>query len=449
MGSSLVEQLADALGDVAFDHDPDIVDSYRRDHCAVVPAGMPLAVAHPTSTAEVADVLRVASRFGLPVVVRGAGSGLTGAANAADGCIVLSTARMTSVVDLDERDLVMRVQPGAITADVKAAAAARGLFYPPDPASAAYCSIGGNVATNAGGLCCIKYGTTREYVLGMEVVLADGTVETFGRRSVKGVSGLDLTALMVGSEGTLGVITEITLRLVPPPDPPVTAVAYFGRLDDAASAVAALAHARIRPSLLEIMDRASIEAVEAVGSFGLDTTAEALLLAQLDVRGADVGALTDVFVRSGASDVFATDDPADADAFLAARRMVHPALERSGLLLLDDVAVPLSNVGRLIAEAAAISDRYGLRVATFGHAGDGNLHPTIVYDDGQEDVATAAFAAIIESALSLGGTITGEHGVGALKRRFLGREHGVTSMRLQHQIRALFDPDGRFVPWLN
>lgn len=446
---SLVEQLADALGGVAFDHDPEIVDAYRRDHCAVVPAGMPLVVAHPTSTSEVVTVVQAASRLGIAVVVRGAGSGLTGAANAADGCIVLSTARMTSIVELDERDLIMRVQPGAITADVKTTAAALGLYYPPDPASAAYCSIGGNVATNAGGLCCIKYGTTREYVLGMEVVLADGTVETFGRRSVKGVSGLDLTALMVGSEGTLGVITEITLRLVPPPDPPVTAVGYFGRLDDAASAVAALAHARIRPSLLEIMDRASITAVERVGSFGLDTTAEALLLAQLDVRGADVDALTDVFARSGAGAVFATDDPTDADAFLAARRMVHPALERSGHLLLDDVAVPLSNVGRLIAEAATIADRHGLEIATFGHAGDGNLHPTIVYGGGQEQLAMEAFAAIIESALALGGTVTGEHGVGALKRRFLGREHGVTSLRLQRQIRELFDPTGRFVPWLS
>jgi glycolate oxidase len=444
-----VEHLASELAGVAFDHDPDIVESYRRDQCAVVPAGMPLAVAHPTSTAEVAVVLRAASRLGVPLVVRGAGSGLTGAANAADGCIVLSTARMTKVIEVDEHDLIMRVQPGAITADVKAAAAAHGLYYPPDPASAAYCSIGGNVATNAGGLCCIKYGSTREYVLGVEVVLADGTVETFGRRSVKGVSGLDITALMVGSEGMLGVITEVTLRLVPPPDPPVTAVGYFRHLDDAASAVAALAHARIRPSLLEIMDRASITAVEQAGNFGLDTSAAALLLAQIDVRGADVQSLIDVFARSGAAEVFATEDPADADAFLAARRMVHPALERSGHLLLDDVAVPLSNVGRLIAEAAEIADRYGLVIATFGHAGDGNLHPTIVYDEEQEDVATAAFAGIIESALALGGTITGEHGVGALKRRFLAREHGATSLRLQRQIRGLFDPDGRLVPWLS
>lgn len=445
----LVERLTEALGGVAFDHDPDITDSYRRDHCAIVPAGRPIAVAHPCSTSEVASVLRAASRLNLPVVIRGAGSGLTGAANAVDGCIVLSTARMVNVVEVDEHDLTMRVQPGAMTGEVKNAAAAHGLHYPPDPASAAYCSIGGNVATNAGGLCCIKYGTTREYVLGLEVVLPDGTIERFGRRSVKGVSGLDLTALMVGSEGMLGVITEITLRLVPPPDPPVTAVGYFGHADDAASAVAALARARIRPSLLEIMDRASIAAVEQAGSFGLDTSAGALLMAQLDVRGADVNALTDVFTDCGAADVFASDDPADADAFLAARRMVHPALEQLGHLILDDVAVPLSKVGRLITAAAEIARRYGLVIATFGHAGDGNLHPTIVYDDGDEESARLAFGAIIDAALEMGGTITGEHGVGALKRPFLEREHGSVSLRLQRDVRALFDPKGVLVPWLD
>lgn len=446
--ASIIEQLAVALGEVAFDHDPDITTAYRRDQCSFVPAGEPLAVVHPTSTAEVSTVFRAAERLGLAVVIRGAGSGLTGGANAADGCLVLSTDRMERIIEVDVQDLTMMVQPGVITADVKAAAAAHGLYYPPDPASASYCSIGGNVATNAGGLCCIKYGTTRQYVLGVEVVLADGVIERFGRRSVKGVSGLDLTSLMVGSEGTLGVITEVTLRLIPPPDPPITAVGYFRSLDDAGTAVAAMALARLRPSLLEIMDATSISAVEEAGNFGLDTSAQALLLVQLDVTGADVSAVCAVLTACGAYEVFATDDPADSEAFLAARRMVHPALERRGRLLLDDVAVPLSNVGPLIRSAVEIGERHGLTIATFGHAGDGNLHPTIVYDDHQEALAVMAFGDIIDAALNLGGTITGEHGVGALKNRFLVREHGDVSLRLQRDIRTLFDPGNVLVPWL-
>ena len=447
-----VRALAAVLSGPALLTDPDQLMSYRRDEAAQVPAGTPIAVARPTTTAEVRAVMEVASATGTPVVPRGAGSGLTGGANAVDGCIVLSLERMNQVVDIDEKERLAVVQPGVVNADLRAAAAARGLFYAPDPSSYDWCTIGGNVATNAGGLCCVKYGVTRDAVLALEAVLADGRVMRTGRRTVKGVAGYDLTSLLVGSEGTLAVVTEVTLRLRVQPATPTTAVAFFPSLPSAGTAVTDVLSAGVVPSLLEIMDRATLRAVEAMTRMDLDVDAAALVIAQFDDASTavvDARRFLEVCERTGATFAGSAYSPEEGEAMLAARRAALPALQRMGTVLLDDVAVPVSRLTELIAEVEGIARRAGLVVGTFGHAGDGNLHPAVVYDDkDQDEVAAArtAFDEIVRAALRLGGTVTGEHGVGLLKRDHLAVELDPHARELHRAVKAAFDPQGILNP---
>jgi glycolate oxidase len=432
--------------------DPEVMASYRRDQAApgLLAAGTPAVVVRPRTTAQVQAAVRAAARHGVPVVPRGAGSGLSGGANAIDGCLVLSLERMTDVVDLDPASLTATVQPGLVNAALGAAAAEHGLWYAPDPASYEFSTIGGNVATNAGGLCCVKYGVTRDALLGVEAVLADGSAVRLGRRTRKGVTGYDVAGLLCGSEGTLGVITQATLRLLPRPGPASTLAASFPSLRGAGEAIAAIVRER-QPSLLELMDRTTVRAVEAFAPMELDVDAAALLFARSDVAGgvADVAWMAARCEAAGATLVVTSDEEAEGRMLMTARRLAYTALEHRGTTLLDDVAVPIGAITALIEAIEAIAARHEVLIATFGHAGDGNMHPTVVYDHRDPDAtrrARAAFAAIVQAALALGGTASGEHGIGSLKHGFLEAELGPQALAVHRSIKHALDPDGRFNP---
>ena len=422
-----------------------VVGAYRRDQCALAEAGHAAAVVIARSEAEVRTVMRIADRHGVPVVPRGAGSGLSGGACATDGGITLVTTAMDSIIDLDSGNLTATVGPGVITGALKEAALAEGLDYPPDPASSGFCTIGGNVATNAGGLCCVKYGVTRESVLGVRLVRPGGDVVDLGRRTLKSSAGLDLTSLVVGSEGTLGVITEVTVRLRPRRPFARTLIAFFPTLHAAGSAIAAI-RARVVPSLLEVMDRTTIRAVEEWQHLGLDTDAAAMLLVQSDAGGAtttDELALIAGDCADRGGQVMSAEDRVEADLLLQARRLAFPALERMGTVLLDDVAVPCTAIPSLLDAIEDASRRTGVLIGTFGHAGDGNMHPTIVFadDDAGRARALEAFDLIVRAAIALGGTSTGEHGIGSLKHRYLAAQFDANALALQRAVRRVFDPN--------
>lgn len=425
--------------------DPAITAAYRQDNAQDPAAGHPLAVVRPRRTEEVQQVMRWATEHRVPVVTRGAGTGLSGGATALDGGLVLCTEKMRDInVDPVTRTAVC--QPGLFNAEVKKAAAQYGLWYPPDPSSYEICSIGGNIATNAGGLCCVKYGVTTDYVLGMQVVLADGTAVRLGGPRLKDVAGLSLTKLFVGSEGTLGVITEVTLRLLPKQPTSSVVVATFTSVADAADAVLDVS-GRLRPSMLEFMDSTAINAVEDHLRMGLDRDAAAMLVAASDERSnaaaQDVDLIARVFGEHGAKDVFCTDDPVEAEGFVAARRFCIPAVEAKGPLLLEDVGVPLPKLAELITGIEKIAIERGLLISVIAHAGDGNTHPLIVHDPNDPNQlrnAELAYGEIMDLALTLGGTITGEHGVGRLKRPWLAAQLGPDAMALNQRVKAALDP---------
>ena len=451
--SGLLAALADGVPPEALLTEADLLESYRNDRAKFCPAGTPAVVVRPADTAQVQHTLRVAGRFGVPVVPQGARTGLSGAANAIDGCVVLSTEKLNRVLEVDAANRLVVTQPGVFNADLSAAVAGHGLYYPPDPSSWQICSIGGNLATNAGGLCCVKYGVTADYVLGLEVVLASGEVLRTGRRTVKGVAGYDLTRLFVGSEGTLGVITEATLALRPVTARPQTMAALFPTTRSAGETVSAVVAAGLTPSLLEIMDAVTVKAANAYLNSDLPEDCAAMLVAQSDAGGsagrAEVAALAELARRCGATDVIEADDEAEGELLLAARRSAGPALDRLGATLVDDVAVPRSRLGDLIDGVAAIAARYHLVIGVLGHAGDGNMHPNVVFDAADPDSvrrARAAFGEVMDLALSMGGTITGEHGVGLLKREWLDRELGPVSIGVHRGIKAVLDPQGILNP---
>ncbi|HTZ42746.1 MAG TPA: FAD-linked oxidase C-terminal domain-containing protein [Jatrophihabitans sp.] len=446
-----LDALVAELPDDAVVTDPALVENYRYDWARDPGAGVPLAVVRPRTTAEVQAALRWASAHRVPVVPRGAGSGLSGGSSAVAGGIVLSLDRMRAVV-IDPDCRVAVVEPGALNAEVKAAAAEYGLWYPPDPSSFEICSIGGNIATNAGGLCCVKYGVTTDYVLGLDVVLADGTALRLGGPRLKDVAGLSLLKLFVGSEGTLAVVTRAVLRLVPAKQPACTMVASFPTVHAAAEAVVAITRAT-RPAMLELMDQASINAVEDYVSMGLDRRAGALLLAQSDAGGeagaAEVGRMVRRCQNSGAVEVFRTDDAAEGEAFAAARRAAFPAIEKRGSILLEDVGVPIPRLPELLTGIEQIAARNAVEIPVVAHAGDGNTHPIVVYDAADPDStarAATAFGEIMRLAISLDGTITGEHGVGRLKKAHLPEQLGADVMALSHRIKDALDPLGILNP---
>jgi glycolate oxidase len=446
-GDVVISALLDELGPEVVVSDPDVVAAYRFDRARTVRAGVAAAVVRARSTADVQAALRVASRCGVPVVPRGAGTGLSGGAAAVDGCVVVSTERMRSV-EVDPVGMTATVGPGLLNAEVKAAAREHGLWYPPDPSSFEICSIGGNLATNAGGLCCVKYGVTTDYVLGLEVVLADGRALRLGGRTVKDVAGYDLKRLFVGSEGTLGVITEATLRLRPLPPPPATVVATFADVVDAGRAVVAVT-STLRPAALELMDRAAVAAVEQVRPMGLDPGIGALLLGQSDAGADEAARLGEVCERAGATFVAVTDDPDEGELMMGARRMAIPCVERLGTVLIEDVGVPIPRIPDLVRAVEEVAERRSTAIPVIGHAGDGNLHPMVTYDATDPDAtarAGQAFDEVMDAALALGGTITGEHGVGALKARHLGVQLGPDVLDLTRRIKQALDPAGILNP---
>ncbi|GAA3881204.1 FAD-linked oxidase C-terminal domain-containing protein [Saccharothrix violaceirubra] len=446
----LLARLRSAVGDDAVLADEDVTAAYRRDMMPLAPAGKPAAVVLPADAGQVCRVVRTCADAGVPIVVRGAGSGLSGAANAVDGCVVLVTTRMDRIVEIDPDNRLAVVEPGVVNLDLRTAVERHGLFYPPDPSSYDWCTIGGNLATNAGGLCCVKYGVTTDSVLGLDVVLATGELLRTGRRTVKGVAGYDLTRLFVGSEGTLGVITRATLALRPLPQAPMTLVATFTTTRQAGDAVGRVVRAGVVPSLMEIMDRTCVEAVERHLRTDLGGGA-ALLVCQSDAGGEaalrELAAVAKACEAAGAELVHSTDDPAEGRDLLTARRSVLPALEAYGSWLTDDVCVPRDRIADLIVGCEGIADDTGLRIAVLGHAGDGNMHPTIVYDPAtQEAAARLAFDRILDLGLELGGTITGEHGVGKIKQDWLARELGPVGLRVHRDIKHALDPTGLFNP---
>jgi glycolate oxidase len=447
---SAVDELLGALPDGVVVTDPDAMEKYRFDWSRDQTAGKPLAVVRAEDAGQVQTAVRWAASHDVPVVPRGAGSGLSGGSTAVDGGIVLSLERMT-VVEIDPATQVAIAEPGAFNADVKAAAAEHGLWYPPDPSSFRICSIGGNVATNAGGLCCVKYGVTTDYVLGLDVVLADGTLITLGGKRIKDVAGLPLLKLFVGSEGTLGIVTKAILRLVPTQGARSTLVAGFATVRSAADAVVTM-RSTMRPSMLELMDRASINAVEDHHPMGLDREAGALLIAQTDAPGAarsEELAVMEAACTAQGAEVFVTDDADEGEMFVQARRAAFPALEARGSLLLEDVGAPVPLLPDLLDAIAATAAKYRVEIPVVAHAGDGNTHPNIVYDATDPDSerrARAAFGEVMQAAIDLGGTITGEHGVGRAKRDALPDQLGPDVMALTRRIKAALDPQGILNP---
>lgn len=425
---------------------PSALEPYRRDRAADPNAGTPLAVVRAQSVADVQTVLRFASEHTIAVIPRGAGSGLSGGSSAVDGAIILSTQDMRGIA-VDPITMTVTAGPGVMNAELKAAAAEHGLWYPPDPASFEFCSIGGNVATNAGGLCCVKYGVTRDYVLGMTVVLADGSVVELGGRLIKDVAGLPLMQLFIGSEGTLGVIVSVTLRLRAAPPPSSTVLVTFDDIDAAGAAVLALARTG-RLSMLELMDRTTVECVERLHTGGLDTTAAATLIVQSDEPGeagqAALAAAAEICSAGGCVSVRQAASVEEGERWATLRRVAIPSVEAAaGSLLLGDVGVPLPSLGALMAGIESISRESGVPIALIAHAGDGNTHPLVMRDTTSAETiarADAAYGRVMDLAIALDGTITGEHGVGRLKQPWLAANVGDDVVRLNEAVKAALDP---------
>ncbi|MFJ1746005.1 FAD-binding oxidoreductase [Streptomyces sp. NPDC088116] len=448
----LLAQLRAGLPTEALITDPDITASYAHDMAGFCEAGMPAVVVLPRSVEQVQHVMRTATALRVPVVPQGARTGLSGAANASDGCIVLSLTKMDRILEISAVDRIAVVEPGVINATLSRAVGEQGLCYPPDPSSWETCTIGGNIGTASGGLCCVKYGVTAEYVLGLDVVLADGRLLTTGRRTAKGVAGYDLTRLFVGSEGSLGIVVKAVLALKPRPPQQLVLAAEFGSAAAACDAVCRIMERGHTPSLLEIMDRTTVRAVNAMANMGLPETTEALLLAAFDTPdpAADLAAVGALCTASGATEVVPADDAAESELLLKARRLALPALEtvRSATMI-DDVCVPRSQLGAMIDGTAAIAAKYDLTIGVCAHAGDGNTHPVVCFDQADPDESRRArqsFDAIMALGLELGGTITGEHGVGVLKKDWLSRELGPVGLELQRDIKRTFDPLGLLNP---
>jgi len=453
--TALRSALADPDGDVVRT-ERGVLDAARTDKSGWVAPGGPVAVVEARTVEHVQTTLRTCSTLGVPVVPRGAGTGLAGGANGTAGTVVLSVARMDRIVSVSTEDEFAVVEPGVLNGDLNAAVAEHGLRFAPDPASAAIASIGGNIATNAGGLRCVKYGVTREAVLGLDVVLADGRLISTGHRTVKGVTGLDLTALLVGSEGTLGVIVGATVRLVPiPTGEPATLGAVYPSVESAARAAAAVVAGVDRPSTVELLDAAALEGIAAylgpdviAQTVGSTSRGEVFLLVEYDGPGATEAALGAVpRLQAEGGTVHLAGSAAERDRLLTIRRSFHPAMEARGRVLIEDVAVPRSRLVEMFARVEAIGARHGIPIPTVAHAGDGNLHPNFVFDG--DEVPPHVWQAADEmfrAAIELGGTLTGEHGVGVLKRRWIGDELGDDVLELQRGIRKVFDPAGILNP---
>jgi glycolate oxidase len=438
--------------------DPDVVDAHSSDEALFCPREGAIALVRAASAEDVQEVMRFATEHRVPVVPQGARSGISGGANAVPGAILLNVSKMKDIVAVNEAERLVTVQPGIINQDLKDHLAPYGLSYPPDPGSVALSSIGGNIATNAGGLCCVKYGVTRDYVRSLKVVLADGTLTTLGPATAKGVAGLDMRHLFIGSEGTLGIVVEATLRLIPALPDPFTAIATFPDERSGLQTVADFMAGGGVPSLLEFLDGSSLRMLNDYGDFGLDAEAGAMLIMQVDQSPTDSEAAMETFAevarRCGALDVAYSDDPTDSAALITARRMIQPAYEKfagthGGGQLLDDVCLPRTAVPEFCDRLSALRESSGLEIALVAHAGDGNMHPSVFFDAADEAATATAqevFEEIMRIGIELGGTITGEHGVGYLKRAWLPNELDEGSRRIQMAVKNALDPLGILNP---
>jgi len=453
----ILNELRAALGNGAVAADPATLTAYAYD--GTWAEQRPAVVLHPTATAQVSAVLRVADRERIPVVPRGAATGLAGGAVPIEGSICLNLARMNRILSISAPDSIVITQPGVITAALQKAVEAQGLFYPPDPASLHMCTIGGNVSTNAGGPRCLKYGVTADYVLGLEVVLPGGQVMRTGGRTIKNVSGYNLTQLIVGSEGTLGVVTEITLQLIPKPIAQATALATFARLADACEAVGKILATGITPLVTEIMDHDVMRAIADLqrsrsqpAAFSLE--ADALLLVAVDgdpdAVERDIEMIAAVLRKSGATSVQRARSNEEAEALWEIRRSVSPAVIRLGNSRFgEDIVVPRGQIPQMVDLVKQIARKYDLTIAVFGHIGDGNLHPNIVCDRRDAEMmkrVEAASHAIFEAAIELGGAISGEHGIGLVKTGYVPKSVDPIALGMMRQVKKLFDPNNVMNP---
>jgi glycolate oxidase len=445
--AEVLAALAAALPPDALIVDRDVTRSLSHDEAEWAPVGEPLALVRATSSDHVSATVRVCARFGVPVTARGAGTGLSGGANAIEGGVIIALDRLNRIGLIDPLERLAVVQAGVINDDLRAAAAEHSLWYPPDPASSPWSTIGGNIATNAGGVCCVKYGVTKDYVLALEVVTGTGELVRLGRRTAKGVAGYDLVGLMVGSEGTLGIVTEATVRLKPLPAAPRTIVGYFSSIVDAGEATRAVSRAGIIPSALELIDRHCLAAVDKWKNMGLSVEAEVVLLGRIDDPGLvgddRANQMLACFEAAGATWATRSSDEEETDALFAARRLAYPALERLGPVLTEDVCVPIAAVPEMLARIEQIASRHDILIASIAHIGDGNLRPLLIAEPGDtaaRDRAKIAFEEILSDALDLGGTVTGEHGVGLLKRAGLSRELSPAVLEMHRAVKAALDP---------
>lgn len=450
---SLLPRLAEIVGEGQVLREKEDILPYAFDGTAVLKQ-LPGAVVFPKTTAEVAACVKLAAESRIPVVTRGSGTGLSGGSVPLSGCLVICLLRMDAILEVDPRNLTLTAQPGAVTFKIDEAAGAHGLFYPPDPGSMKISTIGGNVAENSGGLRGLKYGVTRNYVMGLEVVLPDASVVRLGNKCVKDVAGYSMKDLFIGSEGTLGIVTEVLLRLVPRPAARRTLLASFDRMEDAAETVSAIIAAKIIPCTLEFLDRMTLRCVEDYSSAGLPVDCEALLLIETDghpAAVADEAERMEAIARAcGAREIRSARDEAEALSLAAARRNAFSALARvRPTTILEDITVPRSELVTMVKFIASTAARFDLQVGTFGHMGDGNLHPTFLTDErDEEEMARVhqALDAIVARTLELNGTITGEHGVGLAKKHWLRDQVGDASLLLMKQLKASLDPHNLLNP---
>jgi glycolate oxidase len=426
--------------------DPDITATYSKDQAPFAPSAPAAAVLLARSTEEISKALAFCSERKIPVVTRGAGSGLSGGANADANSLVISLEKMNNIIEIDPANQWALVQAGVINLDLDTAVKEFGMAYLPDPASRDWSTIGGNVATNAGGMCCVKYGVTSHHIRALKVVLSTGEVIEVGKATKKFVTTLDLMHLFIGSEGTLGIVTEITVNIVPRPKSPATLIATFPNITQAASASTELL--KYRPSMLEIIDQTTLKAVEQWHPLGFEV-AGSILLMQLDENFELGDAAIATCQLHGMIDGMFTTDASEAADLIRVRKLAYPALERLGASLLDDVALPVTKIAGFVDLVEQLAIKYQLTIGIFGHAGDGNMHPTIVHDHGDlegEKRAKLAFSEIVKIAQSLGGTASGEHGIGSIKRSLVTDEISKSVVEIQRGIKKLLDPAGILNP---